>query len=90
MDDPPDARVRPDEEGVSALQEAVHEEEKTDGHRRRARVRVRIGVVLGEALCAWEYSRTTERGIEGMVVSRLCEVEVIVTRHRNDITLEES
>lgn len=56
VDESPDARVRPDEERVSALQEAVHEEEKPDAHRRRARVRVRIGVVLGEALCAWKYA----------------------------------
>lgn len=50
VDDPPDARVRAGEERVSALQEAVYEEEEADAHRRRPCVGVRVGVVLCEAL----------------------------------------
>lgn len=46
MHDPPDSRVRADEQGVAALQEAVHQENQRYSHGGRSRVAVWVSVIL--------------------------------------------
>lgn len=46
----PDSRVGPHEEGVPALEEAVHQKQKTDAHGGGPRVSIGVCVVLCEAL----------------------------------------